>query len=68
MEFINVSDIVKDMGFKVFSGVVKFGGVVKCIVVFGGNDVVSNVWIKLGGDVFSEVQKVGVGGLVFIWV
>ena len=31
MELTNVSDIVKDMGFKVFSGAVKSGGAVKCI-------------------------------------
>ena len=63
MELTNVSDIVKDMGFKVFSGAVKSGGAVKCIAVPGGNDAVSNVRIKPGGDVFSEAQKAGAGGL-----
>ena len=64
MELTNVSDIVKDMGFKVFSGAVKNGGSVKCIAVPGGNDAVSNVRIKPGGDVFSGAQQAGAGGLV----
>ena len=68
MELTNVSDIVKDMGFKVFSGAVKSGGAVKCIAVPGGNDALSNVRIKPGGDVFSEAQKAGAGGLAFIRV
>ena len=68
MELSNVSDIVKDMGFKVFSGAVKSGGSVKCIAVPGGNDAVSNVRIKPGGDVFSEAQQAGAGGLAFIRV
>ncbi|RZO09568.1 MAG: aspartate--tRNA ligase [Synechococcus sp. MED-G135] len=68
MELTNVSDIVKEMGFKVFSGAVKAGGSVKCIAVPGGNDAVSNVRIKPGGDVFSEAQQAGAGGLAFIRV
>ncbi len=68
MELTNVSDIVQDMGFKVFSGAVKSGGSVKCIAVAGGNDALSNVRIKPGGDVFSEAQAAGAGGLAFIRV
>ena len=68
MELVGVSDIVADMGFKVFSGAVAAGGSVKCITVPGGNDKVSNVRIKPGGDVFSEAQKAGAGGLAFIRV
>ena len=68
MELTNVSDIVKDMGFKVFSGAVKSSGSVKCIAVPGGNNTLSNVRIKPGGDVFSEAQKAGAGGLAFIRV
>ena len=68
MELTNVSDVVKDMGFKVFSGAVKSGGSVKCIAVPGGNDALSNVRIKPGGDVFSEAQAAGAGGLAFIRV
>ncbi|QNI60247.1 aspartyl-tRNA synthetase [Synechococcus sp. BIOS-U3-1] len=68
MELVTVSDIVQDMGFKVFSGAVKSGGAVKVIAVPGGNDAISNVRIKPGGDVFSEAQAAGAGGLAFIRV
>ncbi len=68
MELTTVSDLVKDMGFKVFSGAVASGGSVKCIAVAGGNEAISNVRIKPGGDVFSEAQAAGAGGLAFIRV
>ena len=68
MELVTVSDIVQDMGFKVFSGAVNAGGSVKCIAIPGGNDALSNVRIKPGGDVFSEAQAAGAGGLAFIRV
>jgi len=68
MELVNVSDLVADMGFKVFSGAVAAGGSVKVLPVPGGNDALSNVRIKPGGDVFSEAQKAGAGGLAFIRV
>ncbi len=63
-----VSEIVKNMGFKVFSNAVKAGGSVKCITVKGGNDSISNVRIKPGGDIFTEAQKAGAKGLAFIRV
>ncbi len=34
----------------------------------GGNEAISNVRIKPGGDVFGEAQKAGAGGLAFIRV
>jgi aspartyl-tRNA synthetase len=68
MELSDVSDIVKDMGFKVFAGAVAAGGSVKVLPVPGGNEALSNVRIKPGGDVFSEAQKAGAGGLAFIRV
>jgi aspartyl-tRNA synthetase len=68
LELVNVSDIVADMGFKVFSGAVAAGGAVKCIAVPGGNEAISNVRIKPGGDVFGEAQAAGAGGLAFIRV
>ncbi|MCP9800822.1 aspartate--tRNA ligase [Synechococcus sp. RedBA-s] len=68
MELTNVSDLVAGMGFKVFSGAVAGGGSVKCIAVPGGNEALSNVRIKPGGDVFSEAQAAGAGGLAFIRV
>ena len=68
MELVNVSDLVADMGFKVFSGAVAAGGSVKVLPVPGGNEALSNVRIKPGGDVFGEAQKAGAGGLAFIRV
>ena len=68
LELVTVSDLVADMGFKVFSGAVAAGGSVKCLAVPGGNDALSNVRIKPGGDVFSEAQAAGAGGLAFIRV
>ncbi len=68
MELNDVSDIVKDIGFKVFSGAVASGGAVKCITVSNGNECISNVRIKPGGDIFKEAQAGGAGGLAFIRV
>jgi aspartyl-tRNA synthetase len=68
LELVNVSDLVADMGFKVFSGAVAAGGSVKVLPVPGGNEAISNVRIKPGGDVFSEAQAAGAGGLAFIRV
>ncbi len=68
MELTDVSEIVKDVGFKVFSGAIASGGSVKCLTVKNGNNTISNVRIKPGGDVFNEAQKAGAGGLAFIRV
>jgi len=68
LELVTVSDLVADMGFKVFSGAVAAGGAVKVLPIPGGNEAISNVRIKPGGDVFSEAQKAGAGGLAFIRV
>ncbi len=68
MTLTEVNDIVKDMGFKVFSNAIASGGSVKCITVKDGNNSVSNVRIKPGGDIFTEAQKAGAGGLAFIRV
>ena len=68
MELIEVSEQFKDSGFKVFSGAIATGGSVKCITVKNGNNTISNVRIKPGGDIFSEAQKAGAGGLAFIRV
>jgi aspartyl-tRNA synthetase len=68
LELADVSDIVAGMGFKVFAGAVAGGGSVKCLPVPGGNEALSNVRIKPGGDVFAEAQAAGAGGLAFIRV
>ena len=68
LELVTVSDLVADMGFKVFSGAVAAGGAVKVLPIPGGNEAISNVRIKPGGDVFGEAQAAGAGGLAFIRV
>ncbi len=68
MELVNVNEILKGIGFKVFSGAIDSGGSVKCITIKNGNNLISNVRIKPGGDIFSEAQNAGAKGLAFIRV
>lgn len=68
LELVDVSDIVKDSGFKVFSGAVKSGGIVKILPIPDGNDRISNVRIKPGGDLFNEATAAGAKGLAYIRV
>ncbi|MEL6261732.1 MAG: aspartate--tRNA ligase [Cyanobacteria bacterium J06626_6] len=68
MELVNVSDIVKDSGFKVFSGAVASGGQVKVLPIPGGNDAISNVRIKPKGDLFKVATDAGARGVAYIRV
>ena len=68
LELVNVSDIVKDSGFKVFADSVAKGGIVKILPIPGGNDLISNVRIKPGGDLFKEAAEAGARGLAYIRV
>ncbi|MBD2526536.1 aspartate--tRNA ligase [Nostoc sp. FACHB-133] len=68
LELVDVSDIVKDSGFKVFRDTVTNGGIVKILPIPNGNDVISNVRIKPGGDLFKEASEVGAKGLAYIRV
>ncbi len=68
LELVDVSDIVKDCGFKVFSGAVQSGGIVKILPIPDGNDRISNVRIKPGGDLFNEATTAGAKGLAYIRV
>ncbi len=68
LELVDVSDIMKDSGFKVFSGAVKSGGQVKVLPIPNGNEFISNVQIKPGGDLFKEVTDVGGKGVAYIRV
>ena len=68
LELVNVSDIVQDSGFKVFSGAVKSGGLVKVLPIPGGNEQISNVRIKPGGDLFKEAAAAGAKGLAYVRV
>lgn len=68
LELVNVSDLLKDSGFKVFSGAVASGGIIKVLPIPGGNDAFSNVRIKPGGDLFKEASEAGAKGLAYIRV
>jgi len=68
LELVNVSDILKDSGFKVFREAVTNGGIVKILPIPNGNDTISNVRIKPGGDLFKEAAEAGAKGLAYIRV
>ncbi len=68
LELADVSDLVKDSGFKVFSGAVAAGGLVKVLPIPDGNAAISNVRIKPGGDLFQEASEFGAKGLAYIRV
>ncbi|OUC16351.1 MAG: aspartate--tRNA ligase [Alkalinema sp. CACIAM 70d] len=68
LELVDVSDILKDSGFKVFSDAVAKGGIIKILPIPGGNDAISNVRIKPGGDLFNEATVAGAKGLAYIRV
>ena len=67
LELVNVSDILKDSGVKVFRDCIAKGGIIKILPIPGG-DVISNVRIKPGGDIFKEASEAGAKGLAYIRV
>ncbi|MDJ0501795.1 MAG: aspartate--tRNA ligase, partial [Nostocales cyanobacterium LE14-WE4] len=68
LELVDVSDVLKDSGFKVFREAVANGGIVKILPIPNGNDAISNVRIKPGGDIFREAAEAGAKGLAYIRV
>jgi aspartyl-tRNA synthetase len=68
LELVNVSDVLKGSGFKVFAEAIAKGGIVKILPIPGGNDAISNVRIKPGGDLFKEATDAGAKGLAYIRV
>jgi aspartyl-tRNA synthetase len=66
LELVDVSDLFKDSGFKVFSGAIASGGIVKILPISEGNKAISNVRIKPGGDLFKEASEAGAKGLAYI--
>jgi aspartyl-tRNA synthetase len=70
LELVDVSELLKDSGFKVFSGAVASGGKVKVLPIPEGNEKISNVRIKPGksGDLFNEATAAGAKGLAYIRV
>lgn len=64
MQMVDVSDLVKDSQFKVFSDAVKNGGVVKALKVDGGNS-----FTRKEIDELTEIAKIyGAKGLAYIQV
>jgi aspartyl-tRNA synthetase len=68
LKLVNVSDIFKDSQFKVFAGAIASGGIVKVLPIPGGNETISNVRIKPGGNLFKEATEAGAKGLAYIRV
>jgi aspartyl-tRNA synthetase len=68
LKLVNVSDLFKDSQFKVFSGAIISGGIVKILPIPGGNQTISNVRIKPGGNLFKEATEAGAKGLAYIRV
>jgi aspartyl-tRNA synthetase len=66
LELVDLSEIFKDSGFKVFSGAIATGGIVKVLPIPGGNTTISNVRIKPGGNLFKEATEMGAKGLAYI--
>ncbi|GAL94354.1 aspartate--tRNA ligase [Microcystis aeruginosa] len=68
LELVNVAEIFADSGFKVFSGAIASGGTVKVLPIPNGNEAISNVRIKPGGDLFKEATDAGAKGIAYIRV
>jgi aspartyl-tRNA synthetase len=68
LKLVDVSDLLKDSGFKVFADAVSKGGIIKILPIPGGNEAISNVRIKPGGDLFNEATTAGAKGLAYIRV
>lgn len=68
LELVDVSEIVKDSGFKVFSGAIQSGGIVKVLTIPNGNEKISNVRIKPKGDLFEAACQAGAKGIAYIRV
>jgi aspartyl-tRNA synthetase len=66
LELVDLSAIFKDSGFKVFAGAIAAGGIVKVLPIPGGNETISNVRIKPGGNLFKEASDMGAKGLAYI--
>jgi aspartyl-tRNA synthetase len=68
LELVDVSEIVKNTGFKVFSSAIESGGIVKVLPIPNGNEKISNVRIKSKGDLFEEASNAGAKGIAYIRV
>lgn len=64
MELVDLTDIVKDCGFKVFSSVAQSGGIVKCINAKGAGDWSRGEIEKLG-DIAADNGAKGMAWIAF---
>jgi aspartyl-tRNA synthetase len=66
LEHVDVSDTLAGCGFRVLSGALEAGGIVKALVVptADGAAKISNARLKPGGDVSAAAVAAGAGGLV----
>ncbi|WP_072620328.1 aspartate--tRNA ligase [Spirulina major] len=67
LELVDLSELLKNCGFKVFTSAVKNGGSIKVLPIPGG-DRISNVRIKPGGDLFTEATIAGAKGIAYVRV
>lgn len=67
LELRDVSDIFTDSSFKVFSGALSSGGIIKALCVPSGASAYSNTALKKG-DIYNEAIKSGAKGLPFLKV
>ena len=68
LELVDVSDLFANSGFKVFSGAIASGGIVKVLPIPGGDSTISNTRIKPGGDLANLAAQYGAKGLAYIRV
>ncbi len=68
LELVDVSDLFVNSPFKVFSGALAAGGIIKVLPVPEGDSAISNTRIKPGGDLANLVAQYGAKGLAFIRV
>ena len=68
MELVDVSSIMLESGFKVFSDIVVDGGIVKCVKVSDTDVPISNSRLKNSGDIAKEAMKGGVRGIAYLRV
>ncbi|KAL4858257.1 Aspartate--tRNA(Asp/Asn) ligase [Chlorella vulgaris] len=67
LEMADVTEAVRDCGFRVFAGAVASGGIVKGMRVPDGK-AISNARVKPKGDVSNEAIAGGAAGLVYVRV
>jgi aspartyl-tRNA synthetase len=68
LELVNVSDLLKDSGFKVFSELLLLGALLKCCLFLAVMKPFPMCGLKPGGDLFKEASEAGAKGVAYIRV